>query len=369
MAAYNCGPECPARGVERTGYADFWELSRRRMFVSQTRNYVPVILALIIISKDPQKYGLEDLPLEPAWVYDAVTVTSPIDLRLVAEMVDTSVENIRELNPSLLRTTTPKVPEYTLRIPLATRELFLKRVEMIPAEKRVFWRWHTVRNGESLSSIAKQFKTSVKAIAEVNNIDPSQPIWEAAELVIPVGTSQSKGLSGPLAAPGERHVVARGETLSIIARRYNVSTEQLISWNDLDSTLIRVGQRLLVAPLDGPEVKSSPSAPRNGASLGATPSSGSSSSATSQITGALQTVSSTRRIASTTDPRQTASNESSRVPSTETGRLIHRVRKGESLSIIASNYNTTVQLLQKNNQHLGRVLKVGDPVYIPSLKK
>ncbi|MBI4479397.1 MAG: LysM peptidoglycan-binding domain-containing protein [Acidobacteria bacterium] len=349
MAAYNCGPMCVSRAVERTGYADFWQLSRRKVLPAQTRNYVPLIIALTIIGKNPEKYGIEDLPLEPAWSYDTVAVSSPIDLRLVAEMTETSVDTIRGLNPNLLRMTTPKVSEYRLRIPLASREIFLKRVEMIPPEKRVFWRWHTVRYGESLTSIAKEFKTSVRAIAAVNNLNPDQPLLEAAELVIPVGTNQSVGISGPLGAPGERHVVARGDTLSVIARRYNVSADQLIAWNGLDSTLIQVGQRLLVAPLDGPDVDAAPAGAQ-----AATP---------------TRPAPGVRQIASTAAPQPAFSRPSTRIASTETGRLIHRVRKGESLSRIASSYSTSLQELIRNNSHLGKVLQVGDPVYIPAVKK
>jgi peptidoglycan lytic transglycosylase D len=340
MAAYDCGPVCVQRAVERTGYADFWQLSRRRALPNETRNYVPIIVALTVIEKNPEKYGIEDLPVEPSWSFDSVTVTSPIDLRLVAEIVDTNVDTIRELNPSLLRLTTPKVPAYNLRIPLATRETFLKRVDMIPPEKRVFWRWHTVNFGESLTSIAKEFKTSIKAIAEVNNLDPSEPLQEAAELVIPVGNSYAASSSGPSGAPGERYTVASGDTLGSIARRYNVSVDQIVAWNELDGTIIRVGQGLLVAPLDDPGSGDSPT-----------------------------TNSVNRQIASTFAPRATSSKLVQRIAFTETGRLIHRVQKGESLSQIASNYNTTVAELQKNNRHLGSVLQVGDPVYVPAPKK
>jgi membrane-bound lytic murein transglycosylase D len=339
MAAYDCGPVCVQRAVEKTGYADFWELSRRRVLPQETRNYVPLIIALTIIGKNPEKYGIDELPLEPAWTYDTVAVTSPIDLRLVAEMVDTSVDTIRELNPNLLRMTTPKVPEYSLRIPLASKDIFQKRVAMIPAEKRVFWRWHTVRYGETLTSIAKEYKISVKAIAEVNNLDATQPITESAELVIPVGTNQTIADTGSSAAPGERYTVASGDTLSSIARRYNVSSAQLVAWNDIDGDMIRVGQRLLVSPLDDPT-----------------------SSRTQQQTSINR--SAVHQIASTSTVRS-SSNKAAPI---ETGRLVHRVVKGESLSEIASNYNISVDELVRNNRQLGKVLQVGDAVYIPKSK-
>ncbi|MGH9784056.1 MAG: lytic transglycosylase domain-containing protein, partial [Terriglobia bacterium] len=144
MAAYNCGPFCVSRAVERTGYADFWQLSTRRALPSETRNYIPIVLALTFIGKNAQRYGLDQVASEDPWVYDTATVSHPVDLRLVAEIVGTNVETIRELNPSLLRMTTPNGVEYTIRIPLGTREVFQRRLAMIPPDKWVWWRWHAV---------------------------------------------------------------------------------------------------------------------------------------------------------------------------------------------------------------------------------
>ncbi len=383
MAAYNCGPQCVQRAVERTGYADFWELSRRKVLPLQTRNYVPIIVSLMIIGKSPEKYGIDDLPLEPAWAFDTVAVTSPVDLRLVAELVDTDVEAIQELNPNLLRMTTPNVPEYTLRIPLASSELFSKRVAMIPPEKRVFWRWHTVRYGETLSGIAKEFKTSVQGIAEINNLDPVAPLHEAAELVIPVGAGGTPSGPGTLAAVGERHQITAGETLSSIARRYNVTADQLIAWNGLDSTVIRTGATLIVGPpMAGPQDAAAPSS-----------SSASSPAQDRYVVRRNETLSSIARkykvtvaqlvawnnlkstsvrAGTTLAVRQPAAARSSAVAtsgrSTTSQLMVHRVEKGESLWQIAANYNVPLETLRRSNQHLGSVLRVGDPVYIPTTK-
>jgi len=301
------------------------------------------------------------------------------------------VETIRELNPSLLRLTTPKVPEYTLRIPLATRDLFVKRIAMVPPEKRVFWRWHTVRHGESLSTIAKQFKTSVNAIAEVNNLDPKQPLFEAAELVIPVGRSGAGQEPGPLAGPGERHRVASGETLSIIARKYNVTTEQLIAWNNLDSTLIRAGRTLIVGPEDDHRPASAANgrhvvrrsetlstiARRYGVTVAQLMAWNNLSSTVIQVGDTLTVrseappipktsglVASTRPASPSVSAARAVETDSP-IPSQP---QIHRVRKGESLSAIAANYKISVETLRRSNQHLGRILQVGDPVYIPASK-
>ena len=376
MAAYNCGPQCVQRAVERTGYADFWELSRRKVLPRETRNYVPIILSLMIIGRNPEQYGIDDLPLEPAWAFDTVAVPSPIDLRLVAELVDTDVETIQELNPNLLRMTTPNVPEYTLRIPLASSELFSKRVAMIPPEKRVYWRWHTVRYGETLSGIAKEFKTSVQAIAEINNVDPAAPLHEAAELVIPVGPSRGASDPGLLAGPGKRHRIAPGETLSSIARKYNATTDQLMAWNGLESTLIRAGSTLIVGPeADGDSLNSS-SAPAGSHVVGRNETLSSIARkykvtvaqlmAWNNLRGTTIQVGATLAVrgAAAAAPPGVAANGKS----TSSKLMVHRVEKGESLWQIAANYNVPLETLRRSNQHLGQVLRVGDPVYIPATK-
>ena len=124
MAAYNSGASTVQHAVERTGYADFWELYRRGVLPKETRNYVPIILAVTIMAKNPAQYGLEHVTPEPAPQVDQVTIDYPVDLRLVAECVDTSVNYLQELNPSLLRMTTPKDQSFTLNLPAGSREKY-----------------------------------------------------------------------------------------------------------------------------------------------------------------------------------------------------------------------------------------------------
>ena len=326
MAAYNCGPLCVQRAVERTGHADFWELSARRALPEETRNYIPIIVALTFIGKNAEKYGLENAVQEDPWVYDTVAVTHPVDLRLVAEIVGTRVETIRELNPSLLRMTTPKFPEYTLRIPLATKEIFQKKIAMIPPEKRVWWRWHTVRYGETLSGIAQKYRASVKAIAEVNNLNPEELLQDAAELVIPVTRGGNREI---------RYQVRAKDTLSSIARRYSVSPDQIMSWNNLGRPVLKKGMTLLIPPPEdrSPLVQSSSAA-------------GSASPARAAVRTAIA--------------QQKAGSPAAS--------LVHRVRKGESLWQIASSYNISLEVLKRSNAQLGETLRIGDRVIIPSAK-
>src|SRR6476660_6883960 len=123
MAAYNCGPGNVQKGIERTGYADFWELYRRNVLPKETKNYVPIILALTLIAKDAPHYGIAVDPETPA-ATDIVKPGRAIDLRLVAETIDVDVETLRGLNPSLLRLATPDDPAFELRLPVGSAVKF-----------------------------------------------------------------------------------------------------------------------------------------------------------------------------------------------------------------------------------------------------
>src|SRR5208283_1921060 len=143
MAAYNSGPGTVQSAVKRTGYADFWELYRRNVLPKETRNYVPIIVAVTIMAKNPAQYGLETVIKEKPVPYDIVKIDYPIDLRLAAECVDATAEDLSDLNPSLLRMTTPKAAgNFELHLPAGTASKFQIAVASIPAEKRVWWRYH-----------------------------------------------------------------------------------------------------------------------------------------------------------------------------------------------------------------------------------
>ena len=154
MAAYNCGPGNVQKAIERTGYADFWELYRRNVLPRETKNYVPIILALTLIAKDAPHYGIQAEPELPV-ATDIVKPGRAIDLRLVAETIDVDVDTLRNLNPSLLRMATPDDPAFELRLPPGTAERFSAEIADIPADKWVSWRRHRVAAGETLTSIAK----------------------------------------------------------------------------------------------------------------------------------------------------------------------------------------------------------------------
>ena len=146
MAAYNSGASTVQHAVERTGYADFWELYKRGAPPHETQNYVPIILAETIIAKNPEQYGLQHLAPQSDQRTDRVTISYPVDLRLVAECVDTSVDYLQELNPSLLRMTTPKDESFVLNLPAGSLDKYEAAIAVIPlicARTGAITRWTT----------------------------------------------------------------------------------------------------------------------------------------------------------------------------------------------------------------------------------
>ena len=180
MAAYDCGPGRVDNAIMRTGYADFWELRDRDALPRETLNYVPAILAITIMAKNPKDYGLEGLEVDQPIEYDTVELKAPTSLALVADAADRPVSQIRDLNPGLLNAAAPL--GYQLHIPKGSSNEVLAALENVPPERRATWRMHRVEQGETLAQIAKQFATPATSIAQANNRLEDAP--EAGDLLI-----------------------------------------------------------------------------------------------------------------------------------------------------------------------------------------
>jgi len=241
MAAYDWGAGNVQRAVMHTGYADFWELYRRNALPTETKNYVPQILAAIIMAKNPEKYGLDKMVPDPPVVSDTVTIDYAIDLRLVADLTDATLQEIVALNPSLLRMSTPHDMEFDLHIPVGTKDVYLDRLKSIPEDKRASWRFHTVRPGETLDGIASALHSRASEIAEANGISVGETVAPGDELVIPVAAASSS------AGRPQHYTARRGDTLVTVADRFNVSTADLRKWNHLSSSAIVPGRSLAVS--------------------------------------------------------------------------------------------------------------------------
>jgi len=245
MAAYNCGPGNVQKGIERTGYADFWELYRRNVLPRETKNYVPIIVALTLIAKDAAHYGIQT-NLEQPVPYDVVKPGRAIDLRLVAETIDANVETLRALNPSLLRMATPDDPSFELHLPPGTAEKFSAEIAGIPPEKWVSWRRHRVEAGETLTALARKYHVTAPAIAAANNLGKNDVLTPGDKLIIPASQPESETKSRLV-----RYRVRKGDTLGGIADQFSVSPEAIRKWNGLKTARVSRGMVLRVYTLGG----------------------------------------------------------------------------------------------------------------------
>jgi membrane-bound lytic murein transglycosylase D len=240
MAAYDWGPGRVQHAVAKTGYADYWQLYKLNALPGETKNYVPGIIAAAIMAKNPEQYGLTGLVPDAPILSDQVTTDYAIDMRLVADLTNSTVPEIVALNPALLRLTTPKDIPYDLHLPPGTHDLYLSRLKEIPEEDRTSWRFHIVKDGETLDQIAAAFHTRASEIATVNDITSGASTEAGDELVIPVVAVTN-------ASAGERYKLRHGDTLITVADRFGVSVEQLRQWNHLTSSHVAPGRALYVA--------------------------------------------------------------------------------------------------------------------------
>src|SRR5277367_3725228 len=170
MAAYNSGPGTVQSAVKRTGYADFWELYRRNVLPKETRNYVPIIVAMTIMNKNAAQYGLDKVELEKPVPYETLQINYAVDLRLVAECIDASPADLLDLNPGLLRFSTPVGHSFDLHLPVGTIDTYRTSIAAIPPDMRVWWRYHNVVPGDTLLIVARANHTTARAIAEANRL-------------------------------------------------------------------------------------------------------------------------------------------------------------------------------------------------------
>jgi membrane-bound lytic murein transglycosylase D len=245
MAAYNCGPGNVQKGIERTGYADFWELYKRNVLPKETKNYVPIIVALTLIAKDAAHYGIS-VDAEAPVPTDPVKPGRAIDLRLVAETIDVDVDTLRTLNPSLLRMVTPDDPNFVLYLPSGTSERFAAEIADIPADKWVSWRRHRVEAGETLTAIAKKYRVTAAAIAQANDLEAGAGLEPGEKLIIPA-TKPVEETKRRLV----RYRVRKGDTIGGIADQFSVTAEDVRKWNGLKANKVSRGMVLRIYTVGG----------------------------------------------------------------------------------------------------------------------
>ncbi|MBI2840787.1 MAG: LysM peptidoglycan-binding domain-containing protein [Acidobacteria bacterium] len=319
MAGYNAGERKVAYALQRTGKKTFWEIAETSYLRIETKNYVPAILAGMLIAKNQEEYGFAIEPDKPI-EYESIRVPTTSDLRLIAECADSTLSEIQALNPELRRLTTPKgVTDYALRVPAGRTELFAANFALIPPDKRVTWRLRTVEAGDTLTKLASLFGTSVTSILQANALEKPE-VATGSKLIIPMGpkliaqagsTSYSSGRVATTSTSGSTYTVRSGDTIFSIARLFDLSPTSLMQKNGLRSALIHPGDRLVVR-------------------------------------------------SSTSSGSQSGSYE----------KVVYQVKKGDTLFEIASHHNTTVESIRGlNGLSRSRVIYPGEKLVIYRGKK
>jgi membrane-bound lytic murein transglycosylase D len=252
MAAYNAGPARVQRALTKTGADNFWTLAEKRALPKETINYIPNILALTIIGKNPEKYGFNVTPAPPLET-ERVGVDQATDLRVIAEAIDLPLEDLRALNSHVLRwTTPPDDSEFQLVLPKGYAEKFNQEIASLPPTKRVLFREHIVKKGDTLGAIAKKYGSSVAELTQANNLSKRKTLGIGQTLIIPMSgvapVQAAAAKKAPPSAPARAssYTVRKGDTLSKIAALFNTTVAKLKALNQLSSNRLVVGKKLLV---------------------------------------------------------------------------------------------------------------------------
>lgn len=256
LAAYNAGEGKIQAAIQRQRSRNFWSLRLPK----ETRLFVPAFMAMTIISREPERYGFTPPP-EEAIEVETVSLEHPTELTLIAQAAGTTVEEIRNLNPELIRwATPPSLSNYAVRIPAGRRDVFLEALEQIPPSERVTWIRHKVRKGETPGRIAKQYGMDVQVVLEMNGLRKRQALRSGATVLLPaaaVGSGAAYAIEVQQASRSttrptstvyaEQYTVRKGDTLAGIARAHSVTLQNLRRWNKLSwNAGLRPGQILTV---------------------------------------------------------------------------------------------------------------------------
>jgi membrane-bound lytic murein transglycosylase D len=338
-AAYNAGAGKVGRGLRRLGPDDedeeddnpdatFFRLYDTRFLRRETKDYVPKLIAAALIAKQPEKYGFERATgIEPL-VYDSLIVPDATGLDVLARLADTSVSALRDLNPQYIRLVTPPRRESVVRLPVGTGPRAVERFAALPAKGRVSYVDHTVARGQTLGAIARMYRVSTSLISDANPGVRTSRLRQGTHLLIPTSyvpvSAAEPAVTAGRVGIGHggttiRYRVRNGESLWILAGRYNTTVEKLRSLNALSrGETLRAGQVI-------------------------------------RVPAAVDTVA---------DPGPSTPRQLAQAPAA--GPRTHLVRRGETLSSIASKYGIGLTALQSaNGLDEGSVLKAGTRLVIP----
>ncbi len=365
MASYNGGPGRVSRTIKKQKTRDFWKLRLKR----ETMDYVPLIMAATIICKNPEKYGFTDIVHESEIVWDEVIIDKCLELKVIAKEVGCSLKELQYINPELLRRyTPPNMKGYKLKIPVGTKSKFLAAYDAMPSPKETSWVKHKIRRGEAISTIAAKYGVSQYAILEANNLSRRSKIYAGKTLIVPVPLDRNynRSVSKPSnhKAQNSIYAVRSGDTMWDIARAFGTSVDKLRRENSIvRGSRIYVGQKIRI-PLSAKKLKkNNEKSSKTYAKTSTTKKTSTKSTAKSQdktykVRSGDTLWDIARKYGTTTSAIRKINGlgRSSRIypgqklkVSTNVKYVIHKVRRGETLSAIANKYRTSIARIRANN--------------------
>ena len=239
FAAYNTGETRIDRHIKYFKTKNFWDLNN---LPKETQNYIPSIMAIIFISKNPEKYGFDVKP-EKSLEWEIKKIKKSVKLDDIARCSKISKSILLQYNPEILREYiyVSKNKYYDFRMPIGYSDDFDSLITLIEESQsdEVIFKKHKIRKGESLWSIAIKYGTTITSICEVNKLNRNKPIHPGKTITVPIGIYK---------APPKKiyHIVKRGDTLSELAQKYNTSVSKIKKWNGLKNSRIKIGKKLVV---------------------------------------------------------------------------------------------------------------------------
>ncbi|MBU0676243.1 MAG: LysM peptidoglycan-binding domain-containing protein [Proteobacteria bacterium] len=256
VAAYNGGLGRLRKAIRKSGSANFWEVAQGNTLKTETKRYVPKLIAAIIIAKNPEKYGFNDIEYDPPLAFETLDVPRWTTMQAVAVALDEPLETIHNLNRQLRRAITPPGnPTYTLRIPTNKKDLLARNLPRVKALVTTDYKTHEVAKGDTVTRICNRYNINKKTLLKANNLR-SASLTNGQRLRIPFTTTSYKllteeelmarrGVGLEVAENLVLHTVLPGESTSVLARRYNVPLHMIAAWNNLDDLgHIKAGQQL-----------------------------------------------------------------------------------------------------------------------------
>lgn len=252
MAAYNTGALNVDRAISRAGAANYWKIYP--YIAQQTQNYVPNILAVILIAKNPEKYGFHGIRPDAPLSFEPITVPSATSLRLIADATDTSVEYLQGLNPELKRDTTPRGEAYTVRVPAGKGKQVASLLKRVPNDRRDSARVISIVPGEDLQSVSNRTGVSVATLQAMN---PGVDLKSANKLFVPSNnirlTSWRRAANSDAANSSLTKVLARkGDTIAKIAAAHKLSADEVARLNGIAPNVeLQAGQEIKLPAASG----------------------------------------------------------------------------------------------------------------------